>query len=65
MARRCKNAKGYCDERSIEVLELNLCDYFKGKRRNSKPACRNCVHFHLIELSVKKNKENPVTEDDV
>ena len=63
MARR-KNAKGYCDERAIDVSELNLCDYFKGKRRGSKPACRNCVHFHQSESSLKK-KKNSVTEDDV
>jgi hypothetical protein len=65
MARR-KNAKGYCDERCIDVLELNLCDFFKGKRRNSKPACRNCTHFHLIEVAIKnKNKNNSVTENDL
>ncbi len=60
MARK-KNAKGFCGERILEVLEQNLCDYFKGKRRNSKPLCRNCVHFHLIEGSTNKTKKNSVT----
>lgn len=61
-----KNAKGYCDERSLDVQELNVCDYFQGKRRNSKARCRNCVHFHVLETSsdVDKNKDS-VTKDDV
>lgn len=63
MAHR-KNAKGFCKERILHVFELNLCDYFKGKRRNSKPACRNCVHFELAESSTKI-KKNSVTEDDI
>ncbi len=52
MARR-RNSKGYCDERNIEVVELNLCDYFQSKRKNNKPLCRNCTHFHVIEVPVK------------
>ncbi len=52
MARR-RNAKGSCSKRSIEVCELNLCDFFKGKRKNHKPFCRNCSYFTL-----KKEEEN-------
>ena len=50
---RRKNGDGYCDERALDRQELNLCDYFHSKRKNSKPCCRNCVHFHLLEKSTK------------
>lgn len=63
---RRKNSKGYCDKRSVDVFELNLCDYYKCKRKSLKPLCRNCVHFHIDvpdkpENTVKKQ----ITEDDV
>lgn len=56
MARR-SNSRGYCDTRLVDVFELNLCDYFEGKRKNSKPSCRNCVHFNLIEITAKEEKK--------
>lgn len=59
-----KNSKGYCDERTIDVQELNLCDYFHGKRKNSKPCCRNCTHFHLLEVCKKNDKTDRVSNDD-
>ncbi len=68
---RRKNVKGYCDERRIDVQEENLCDYFHGKRKNSKPMCKNCTHFHTIEVSNKRNKiqkkdsVDQITEDDL
>ncbi len=58
---RPKNGKGYCDERCMDVLESNLCDYFHGKRKNSKPSCKNCTHFHLLEVCKKNIK---VSNDD-
>lgn len=68
MTRR-KNAKGYCDERSIDVQELDLCDYFSGKRRNSKARCRNCTHFHVLEElkpeSDKDTNKSITKQDDV
>lgn len=63
MAKR-KNSKGYCEERSIEVVESQLCDYFQGKRKNSKPRCRNCSYFHLIEAVVDKNVQNEIPKDE-
>lgn len=59
-----KNGKGYCDERTIDVFELNLCDYFNGKRKNSKPCCRNCTHFHVLEICEKNDKIDHVSNDD-
>lgn len=67
MARR-RNSKGYCDERNIEVAELNLCDYFQCKRKSNKPLCRNCTHFHVIEVkdsspqALKQNQRNKEEE---
>ena len=56
---RIKNNKGYCDQRCMEMLELNLCDYFETKRKNNKPICKNCIHFHSSETTTirDKNKE--------
>ena len=64
---RQKNIKGYCDERLINVGGLNLCDYFQGKRRNSKARCRNCTHFHNLELDTQnpKNEDSVTKQDDV
>lgn len=62
MPRRCKNHNGYCNERNIDVQELSLCDYFHSKRKNSKPCCKNCVHFHLLE-ACKNNKIDRVSHD--
>ena len=59
-----KNNQGYCDERSIDVQELNLCDYFNGKRKNSKPCCKNCTHFHLLEVCKKNSDIDRVPNDD-
>lgn len=59
-----KNHKGYCAERTMDVYELNLCDYFQGKRKNSKPCCRNCVHFHLLETCKKDDPIDGVQKDD-
>lgn len=61
---KCKNSKGYCDERTIDVQKLNLCDYFNGKRKNSKPSCRNCTHFHLLEVCKEDNKTDNVSNDE-
>ena len=61
---KCKNSKGYCDERTIDVLELNLCDYFNGKRKNSKPCCRNCTHFHIMEACKKDNTTDSVSNNE-
>jgi hypothetical protein len=63
---RHKNAKGYCDERSIDVQELNICDYFHGKRKNSKARCRNCIHFHVLDLNAENETKSPnsVTKQD-
>lgn len=55
MVQKSKNSVGHCDKRNIQVLELNLCDYFLAKRKNAKPACHNCVHFKLDEQSVHKD----------
>lgn len=54
MARR-RNLKGYCTHRNFGVQELNLCDYFEGKRKNSKSACKNCVFFQIIDSNMDKN----------
>ncbi len=56
---KCKN-KGYCDERAFDVEDSNLCDYFHGKRKNSRLRCRNCTHFHLLEACKKDNKPDSV-----
>ena len=66
MTRR-KNAKGYCDERSIDVQESDLCDYFQGKRRNSKARCRSCIHFHVLEepKSDEDTNKSITKQDDV
>ena len=59
-----KNSKGYCDERSIDVQELSLCDYYCGKRKNGKLCCKNCTHFHLLETCKKGNNIDRVPNDD-
>lgn len=65
MARK-KNLKGYCDERCLFVFELNLCDYFKGKRKNSKVCCKNCVHFQRDEITIpKKPDKDGISEKDL
>ncbi len=61
---RRKNGKGYCDERTIDVQELSLCDYFNGKRKNSKPCCKNCTHFHLLGACKKSNDIDCISNDD-
>jgi len=64
-----RNKEGFCGERSLDRHELDLCDYHKGKkgkRRNLKPRCRNCVHFQIAEIIVeKKIKKNDIAENDV
>lgn len=64
---RPKNTEGHCDERSIDVGALNLCDYFQGKRRNSKARCRNCTHFHILVINSQKIKseDNLTKQDDI
>ncbi len=54
---RRRNLNGYCDERSIQTFEMNLCDYYNGKRKSNKPLCRNCTHFHIVELTIKKQEQ--------
>jgi hypothetical protein len=62
-----KNSKGFCEERTIDVRALNLCDYYElksGKRKNSKSRCRNCTHFHNLEISQKNDTIDRVSNDD-
>ncbi len=65
--RKRKNKKGYCDERCIDVFDVNLCDYFHGKRKNSKPSCKNCIHFNVDDEIIIQNVEdgNGISKDDV
>jgi len=56
---RKSNSKGHCKERNIEILGVNLCDYFDRKKKNGKPICRNCTHFCQIKNTINQQQEEP------
>ncbi len=53
-----KIIQGYCDQRNIDTNGYNLCDYFKSKRKKSKPSCKSCKCFHAILNLLNKTKKN-------